>query len=73
VVEAAAHPFARVFVIHFAEACGAKNERFVGRVEHLRSGRRCSFCSRRDLFDFVKSVLGQQDGPKRTEPQTRDR
>jgi hypothetical protein len=59
---AAFHPFARVFVVHFAESCGAKNERFAGRVEHLRSGRRSSFSSRKGLIDFVASVLGEQ-GP----------
>jgi len=51
-----------VFVVHFAEWCGAKNERFAGRVEHLRSGRRSSFSSRKGLIDFVASVLGEQ-GP----------
>ena len=58
----AAYPFSRAFVIQFRGDSGPGTRRFVGRVEHLRSGRRAHFGTRKELFAFVESVLVRADG-----------
>ena len=47
-------PASRAFVVHFST--GGRS-RFVGRVEHLATGRAVHFASLRELLAFVSRLL----------------
>jgi hypothetical protein len=51
----------RAFVVHFATTA-RRRPRFVGRVEHLTSGRSARFSSRAALWAFIAGLL---DAPPR--------
>ena len=48
-------PIARAFVVHFARERGDRR-RFIGRVEHLASGRVKHFSSLRELLAFLDAA-----------------
>jgi len=49
-------PPERAFVVHF-ETTVRRRPRFVGRVEHLISGRSAQFSSRAALWAFIADLL----------------
>ena len=53
-------PASRAFVVHFSTG-GRGRSRFVGRVEHLATGRATNFASLRELLAFVSRLL---DAPR---------
>ena len=50
-------PFQRAFLVQFVESDGKSPARFVGRVEHLDSGRKARFASRKTLLDVLAVML----------------
>jgi hypothetical protein len=54
-------PFARAFVVQFFAASSRTVPRFAGRVEHLHTGRRAGFASRRTLLSLLDAMLVEQD------------
>lgn len=59
---AATLPEHRAFVVHFRAARPARR-RFVGRVEHLATGRFGHFGSLRELWGFIARLLNELEKP----------
>jgi hypothetical protein len=54
-----AAPFKKAFVVQFVERVGASSMKFEGRVEHLETGRRANFGSRKGLLQVLAGMLVQ--------------
>jgi len=55
----------RAFVVHLGRPAGRHKRRFIGRVEHLSSGRSTHFTSLRGLLAFFAAVLeAAEDTPE---------
>lgn len=54
-------PSGRAFVVQFASGSDIDADRYVGRVEHVVSGRGERFASRDELLRFMARIL--RDGP----------
>jgi len=50
-------PPSRAFVVQFGEATAPSEGTFVGRIEHIDSGRSTRFASLQELTGFVAEVL----------------
>jgi hypothetical protein len=56
----AAFPFKMAFAVQFVERAGATRTKFEGRIEHLESGRRARFGSRKALLDLLAEMLVEE-------------
>ena len=59
VKEVPALPVWKAFVVQFSRETTPRARTFSGRVEHMSSGRRARFASRRELLTAFEKLLGE--------------
>ena len=52
-------PVWKAFVVQFTRETATKTGTFAGRIEHLNSGRRSRFASKKELLSTLETMLGQ--------------
>jgi len=57
--EVPALPVWKAFVVQFSRETTPRTRTFSGRVEHMSSGRRARFASRRELLSVIETLLGE--------------
>jgi hypothetical protein len=55
-------PRRRVFVIQFSAEADPGRDRFIGRLEHVESGRSARFVSSQEMKEFIARVLREEEG-----------
>ena len=63
-------PYAKAFVVQFAEDAGPRLKPAKGRVEHLQTGRRAGFASVAELFACMVLFLSDAESAKQGGPPT---
>lgn len=64
----AALPVELAFVVRFREGMGAESGLFLGRVEHVSSGRTSSFQSPAELQDCIRASLREAEIKNPSDP-----
>lgn len=53
-------PSNRAFLVQFSRDTSDEPKPYIGRIEHVVSGRSAQFATREDLIDFIDQILGGQ-------------